>query len=42
VPPGTSEEILRSDIPRTEEYIQELLALLQEWPEDFTELVVEG
>jgi hypothetical protein len=41
VPPGTVEEMLRNGIPYGEEFIQEQLALLQEWPENFTEFEVE-
>ena len=41
MPAGTAEEMLRNWGAGSEEYVQEQLALLQKWPDNFTELVLE-
>jgi hypothetical protein len=39
-PPGSMEEMLRNISPGAEQRIQQQLAVLKKWPENFTELVV--
>jgi hypothetical protein len=41
VPPGTAEEMIRNGVAQIDEYVNRWLGLLQEWPGDFTELVLE-
>ena len=40
-PPDTIEEMIRNGQEGADEYVKERMALLQEWPDEFTELVLE-